>query len=157
MSTPIVRLFAKRATANSRRSRVIQIAQLPTMIALILCIVGGLDQADSDASDIANGKKLTKIGIIMFLVIYLLLFSLVVITMKDIGNAMRGEKRIYFAVILALPLLAVRLLWSIISAFANNPDFSLMGGKPLIQLFMATIEEFIIVCCYTLSGLTVQV
>jgi hypothetical protein len=46
-------------------------------------------------------------------------------TMKDIRNAPRGEKRIYFAVLAAIPLLAVRLLWSILAAFANNSAFSI--------------------------------
>ncbi|PVH77620.1 hypothetical protein DL98DRAFT_573643 [Cadophora sp. DSE1049] len=150
----IAGLITKRATANSRRSRIIQVMQLPTMIALTLCIIGGTDQADSSPSEIKTGKKYTKIGIIIFLFVYLLLSSLVVITMKDIGNAMKGEKRIYFAVLCALPFLAVRLLWSLLSAFSHNTDFSLTGsGKPLIQLFMAVVEEFVIVCMYTLAGL----
>jgi hypothetical protein len=153
--TIVGKLVSKRATANSRRSRIIQISQIPTMIALILCIVGGIDQSDNTPSEISSGKKDTKIGVIIFLGIYLLLTVLVVITMKDVGNAPRGEKRIYFAVLAAIPLLGVRLLWSFLSAFANNPDFSIIGGKPLIQLFMAVLEEFVIVCMYTLAGLTV--
>jgi hypothetical protein len=124
------------------------------MIALILCIVGGLDIADADASDVSNGKKLTKIGIVIFLIVYLVLFALVVITMTDVGNAPSGEKRIYFAVAAALPLLAIRLLWSILASFSNNADFSLNSSKPLIQLFMAIVEEFVIVCIYILVGLT---
>ena len=75
--------------------------------------------------------------------------------MKDVSNAPRGEKRIYFAVMAAIPLLGVRLLWSLLSAFSNNSDFSIIDGKPLIQLFMAILEEFVIVVMYTLAGLTV--
>lgn len=92
----------------------------------------------------------------MFLIIYVLLFSLVVITVKDVGNAPRGEKRIYFAVVAALPLIAVRLLWSILAAFANSSTFSIASPQPYVQLFMAILEELIIVCMYTLAGLTVQ-
>lgn len=148
-------LITKRATANSRRSRIIQVMQLPTMIALILCVVGGTDEGDSSPSEIKTGKKYTKIGIIIFLFVYLLLSSLVIITMKDVGNAMKGEKRIYFAVLCALPFIAVRLLWSVLSAFSHSRDFSLTNsGKPLIQLFMAVVEEFVVVCLYTLAGLT---
>jgi hypothetical protein len=37
------------------------------MIALILCIVGGIDEADTRSpSDISTGKKYTKIGVAMF-------------------------------------------------------------------------------------------
>ena len=125
------------------------------MIALILCIVGGIDEADtSKPSDVSMGKKDIKIGVIIFLIVYLLLSALVIITMKDVGNAPRGEKRIYFAVLAAIPLLGVRMLWSILAAFVNNSTFSIQGGKPLVQLFMAILEEFIIVVMYTLAGLT---
>jgi hypothetical protein len=155
-SSGVANLITKRATANSRRSRVIQVALLPTTIALALCVVGGIDEANSSASEISEGEKLTKIGVIIFFLIYILLFSLVVITIKDVGNAPRGEKRVYLAVVGSLPLLAVRLLWSILATFLNNSDFSLRSGKPLIQLFMAVVEEFIIVCFYTLVGLTIE-
>ncbi|PMD24639.1 hypothetical protein NA56DRAFT_594944 [Hyaloscypha hepaticicola] len=148
----IANIVTKRATANSRRSRIIQIAQLLTMIALILCIAGGIDEAGSKLSE---GQKLTKIGIAIFAVIYVLLFALSVITMKDVGNAPREEKRIYMVVLIALPLIAVRLLWSILSAFGQSSDFSLNSPKPLIQLFMATVEEFIVVVCYTTVGLLI--
>jgi hypothetical protein len=123
------------------------------MIALALAIIGGTDEADTDASDISNGKKYLKIAILLFLAIYLLLCTLTIITMKDVGNAPRGEKLIYFAVLGALPLLAIRILYSILAAFSNNQNFSIFNGKPLIQLFMAIIEEFVIVCFYTLVGL----
>lgn len=149
----VANIVTKRATANSRRSRTLQLLSIPTLIALALAIVGGTDEADTDASDISNGKKYLKIAVIIFLAIYLLLCALTIITMKDIGNAARGEKLIYFAVLGALPLLAVRILYSILSSFSNNKNFSIFDGKPLIQLFMAIIEEFVIVCFYTLVGL----
>lgn len=148
------KIISKRGTASSRRSRIIQIAQLPTTIALILCIVGGIDETHTSASDISTGKKYIKIGIAIFLIVYLLLSALVIITMKDVGNAPRGEKRIYFAVLAALPFLAVRLLYSLLAAFSNNSTFSIQGGKPLVQFFMGILEEFLIVVMYTLAGLT---
>lgn len=148
-------IISKRATANSRRSRIIQIAHFPTMIALILCVIGGIDESHTSSSDVSTGKKYTKIGIVIFVFIFLLLVTLTAVTMKDVGNAPRGEKRIYVAVLAAIPLLAVRLLYSILAAFSHDPDFSVTRGKPYIQLFMAVIEEFLIVCFYTGAGLTV--
>lgn len=126
------------------------------MIALILCIVGGIDEADATSSDISTGKKYTKIGVVMFLIVYLVLTALVIITMKDVGNAPRGEKRIYFAVLAAIPLLAVRLLWSLLATFKDDSTFSTTNGNALVQLFMAILEEFIIVVFYMLAGLTVS-
>ena len=73
--------------------------------------------------------------------------------MKDVGNATRGDKGIYFAVLAALPFLAVRLLWSILSAFTHSQYFSITGNKWGVQLCMAILEEFLIVCMYTFVGL----
>ncbi|KAE9378592.1 hypothetical protein N431DRAFT_525255 [Stipitochalara longipes BDJ] len=161
----IVNSIAKRATASSRRSRIIQIATLPTMIALALAIFGATKEANLNVSDISNGKKLMKAAIIMFLtlgpfsvsrdcMIYIIIFALVVITIKDIGNAPRAEKRIYLAVMGSLPLLAVRILYSILAVFTNNEEFSVFSGNPLVRLFMEVVEEFMIVCFYVSVGLT---
>jgi hypothetical protein len=153
----LFRLITKRATANSRRSRIIQVAQLPSLIALILCIIGGTDAADANnGSDLSSAQTKTKVGIIIFLCIYILLVSLVVITIQDVGKAPSSEKRIYWAIVLALPWLAVRVVYSILASFTNSSAFSITGDHPLVQLFMAIIEEFIIVCLYTLAGLTIS-
>jgi hypothetical protein len=116
--------------------------------------VGGIDISHtSSPKDISTGRKDTKTGVLIFLGVWVILSMLTIITMKDVGNADSGNKRIYFAVLAAIPLLAVRLLWSILAAFSHNSDFDITGGKPLIQLFMAILEEFVIVCMYTFTGL----
>lgn len=149
-------LITKRATANSTRSRIIQLLHIPTVVALGLAIIGGVDESHTSAHDISNGKRFVKIAVIIFLGIYFALFALTVITIKDVGNAPKGEKRVLFAVLGALPFLAVRLLYSVLSAFSNNKDFSTAYGKPLINLFMGVIEEFIVVFFYTMVGLSVN-
>lgn len=151
----IGKLVTSKATANSRRSRIIQVAQLPTMIALILCIAGGTDAASSSTSEQQSGTKDTKAGVIIFCIVYILLAFLAIITVTDVRKAERGEKRIYIAVMAALPFIAIRLLWSVISAFSHSKDFSVVNGKPVIQLVMATLEEFVVVVMYTVAGLTV--
>ena len=151
----VLHRVTKPATATSRRSRIIQLAQLPTMVALILCIVGGIDEASSSISEQASGRTLFKAGIAIFVVIYALLFLLAAFTARDVGNAPRGEKKIYFAVLAALPLIAVRLLWSILAVFTTMQEFSLATGNPVIQLCMAVLEEIVVIIMYTLAGLAV--
>lgn len=48
------------------------------------------------------------------------------------------------------------MIYSMLAVFTNSSTFSITGDHPLVQLFMATIEEFIIVCLYTLVGLTIS-
>lgn len=144
------------ASASSRRSRVAQLVQIPVMIALALAVVGGMDETDKDQKDINSGKQYTKIAVVLFTFIYILLSCLVIITIKDVRRAVRGEKRIFFAVLAALPLLAIRILYSILAAFSHWKAFSLMDGNTYVQLIMATLTELVIVIMYTLAGLTVE-
>ncbi|KAJ5556174.1 hypothetical protein N7494_000089 [Penicillium frequentans] len=142
-----------RATATSRRSKVVQLLHLPALIALILAISGGTDQASSNVSDHASGKSETRAAIILFLLIYIAACILFLITMRDLRTMEPSQQRIYICIFFALPLIAVRLLYSLISDFGSDPKFSLIDGDKSIQLGMATIEEFLVVLMYTILGL----
>ena len=129
---------------------------IPATVGLILCIVGGLDENSSDASDQSQGPGLFKAGIIIFVAIYVILLILVVRSISEYRKTPLEERRILIAVIVALPLLAIRLLWSILSAFTNSADFNIEGGSIWTQAFMATLEEFLIVIIFTAVGFTVH-
>jgi hypothetical protein len=66
----------------------------------------------------------------------------------------KSQRRIFLCILLALPLIAVRLLYSLIGTLESNPNnqFSIIYGSSSIQLGMATIEEFIIVLVYAILG-----
>jgi hypothetical protein len=145
----IAKLLSKHASAASRRSTTIQLAQIPILIALVFCIVGG-----TDTSDPKKGLKFTKIGIVIFSGVYVLLAALLAITVRDASRAPRGDNRLYWVLVAAIPLLGVRLLWSLLAVFLHDKEFSITAGSPWVNFGMAVIEEFIIVCMYTISGLT---
>jgi hypothetical protein len=147
-----VGIYSKRATATSRRSKIVQLLHIPALIALILSISGGTDQSSSNASNHASGKTETRAGIILFLLIYIVTWILWLVTVRDTTLMDQSQKRIFFVVLFALPLIAVRILYSLISDFGNNPRFSFINGDTKVQLGMATIEEFIVVLMYTLLG-----
>ncbi|CAI7630901.1 unnamed protein product [Penicillium glandicola] len=149
----LMKIYSKRATATSRRSKTVQLLHLPALIALILAISGGTDQASSNISDHASGKTKTRVAIILFLAIYLAACTLWTITVRDIGLMVSSQKRIFFCVLLALPFIAVRVLYSLIGDFGNHPQFSVVDGDTRIQLVMATLEEFVVVLLYTILGL----
>jgi hypothetical protein len=126
--------------------------------ALILCIAGGSDEASSSSSpsDIKSGRTDVKWGIGIFVAIYVFLVVLAIYSMFEVGKTARGEKRILVAVILALPLIGSRLLYSVLDTFDNNHTFNLINGSAIVQLFMATLEEALVVIMYALVGLTVH-
>lgn len=140
--------------ANSRRSRAVQILHIPSLIALVLSIMGGTDQFSSDVSQHGPGKTETRVGVLLFLGVYICLFLLCMIALPDTRIMQRSQKRILLCVLISLPLIAVRLLYSLIGDFNNNPNnqFSIVSGSPVIQLAMASIEEFLVVFMYAVLG-----
>ncbi|KAF6233117.1 hypothetical protein HO173_008661 [Letharia columbiana] len=141
--------------ATSYRSRFLQLLQIPAAIALIICIVGGSDLTDSSISEQSTGKKLIKAGLIIFLIIYICLFLLIAKSASQINGLPSGEKRVLSALIVALPLLGVRILFSLLAYFSTISTFSPINGNVLVRAFMAIFEEILIVIVYTLAGILV--
>ena len=141
--------------ATSYRSRFLQLLQLPAVVALILAIVGGSDLTDKSPSARNTGEKLIKAALIIFLVIYVCLFLLVAKSTSEMDRLPPGEKRVLFALIVALPLLGVRLLFSILEYFSTISTFSPTRGNVVVRALMATLEETIIVIGYTSAGILV--
>ncbi len=125
------------------------------MIALIICIVGGSDLTDSSVSTQGTGKKLIKAGLIIFLIIYICLFLLTAKSASEINRLPSSEKRSLLALIVALPLLGVRILFGLLAYFSTISTFSPTNGNILVRVFMAVLEEILIVIAYTLAGILV--
>ncbi|RAK96586.1 uncharacterized protein BO80DRAFT_458890 [Aspergillus ibericus CBS 121593] len=149
----LVGIYSQKATAISGRSKVVQLLHIPCLTALILSIIGGTDQASSNPSDQAGGKTETRVGIIIFLAVYIVLCILWITTIKDLSRMVSSQKRIVAVMLMALPLIACRLLYSLISDFSHDRRFSLVSGDVTIRLCMATIEEFLVVLMYTVLGI----
>ena len=143
----------KKGDAASRRSRVIQWVQIPTIAILILGIVGGIKEASDSASDQKQGRAMVKAVIVLFTVIYAVLFVLTAKSVSEFRTVPADEKRILAVIMVALPLIAVRILWSLLTVFLNDGTFSIFHGNTTVRIVMATAEEFIVVIAYTILGL----
>ena len=73
----------------------------------------------------------------------------------DFRRVSTGERRILVVVLAALPLLAVRFLWTLLAYFSNLSDFQVYGGSVMVRAFMSTLEEMVIVIAYTVVGLMI--
>ncbi|RAK78061.1 uncharacterized protein BO72DRAFT_507916 [Aspergillus fijiensis CBS 313.89] len=51
------------------------------------------------------------------------------------------------------PPTAARLLYSLISGFGHNPQFTLINGDSTIHIVMVIVEEVLVVCLYTVLRL----
>lgn len=122
---------------------------------MIICIIGGTDLTSSKVSDQKKGKTLLKAGVIIFLIIYLCLVALAINSATKLNRVPAGEKRILVAVLAALPLLAVRFLWTMLAYFSDFKDFQIYGGSVIVRAFISTLEEMLIVIAYTIVGLMI--
>ncbi|KAL3465914.1 hypothetical protein BJX64DRAFT_284849 [Aspergillus heterothallicus] len=93
-----------------------------------------------------------RAAIILFLLIYIALAALWILTVRDLSTMSASQKRIYFAVFLALPFLAVRVLYSLLGVFGEHSQFAMFGGSVAVRLGMAVVEEFVVVLVYTVTG-----
>jgi len=87
---------------------------------------------------------------------YVLLVAATAITAFHASHAEHGERRLLTAIIIALPLLLVRLIYSIFTTFTHNKSFNLLTGSPTVLLCVALIEEFLVVVCFEGTGLTLK-
>jgi hypothetical protein len=138
------KIVAKRVNATSNRSKLIQLIQIPVVVGLVLCIIGGTDGSSMTASEAKKGISLTKAGVVVFAVAYVVLAALLALTARDAGEAPRGEKRLYWVIVAAMPFLAVRLLYSLIALFGHDSKFKIGGGDPWINFGMAIVSTFLL-------------
>ena len=122
--------------------------QLIITLGLILSIVGGTSSISS--TGVYTTQTSSKVGIALFIVAYVALVLMTVLTTLNLSSAESGEKRLDFAVILALPFILVRLAYSALAVFSHHHEFKLIGGSVAIMAVMSVLMEFIVVFIYLL-------
>jgi len=125
---------------------------IPCSLALILCIVGGVRQTNPDPKVQSSGKTNAKVGVVIFLFSFVEIFILALFTFPNAREIPISQRRVLHAVLLALPLLAIRLLYSTLAGFSTSNTFSAAHGNPYVLLGMAIVEETIVVLLYTAAG-----
>jgi nucleoside recognition membrane protein YjiH len=112
-----------------------------------------VDLSNDSTSEQATGKTFSKAGVMIFLATYLFLIAIALIMVSKTKNAPACERRILYAVLAAIPFLAVRFVYTIIASFSSLSQFNIRTGNPIIQLVMVTLEELAVALMYTTVGL----
>ena len=137
--------------------RIFRLLFVPSVVALILAIVGGVDQFSSKPSDQSTGKTLTRAAIIIFVIVFIIQSGIAVLSFFNYRVISHGETRLLIAIACSIPFLAVRLLYSLLSVFVtSSKTFSLTEGSVIVEGFMAVFEEFMVVILYLSAGLATQ-
>ena len=123
------------------------------IVAVILAIVGGSDEASSKPSTASSGVTLVKAAVIIFMVIFIIFAAITLATFLRLRSVSAGDERILYALALSIPFILVRLIYSIIVDFSHNPQFNLITGNVVIQGCMSSLMEFIVVILYLTAGI----
>jgi hypothetical protein len=142
------------------RTWVLQFIQVLVIVGLILGIIGGVDAGNSFEQPNTSGEhvfhpgSLNEAGSILLIVCYVAIIALTAIISVFMSHLEAGEKRLLLAVVLALPFLLVRIVYTGLSTFSYNPKFNILDGDVTIFLCVALTMEFIIVIIFEATGLT---
>ncbi|KAG0699720.1 hypothetical protein DFH29DRAFT_35458 [Suillus ampliporus] len=150
---------------QSRYNRLFIFLHLLGMTAVALTIMG---ISSSGSSSSANTMR--RAGAILFVVLYIIVIGICLFLWNQIRFVMKYRKQLLKAISIALPFLAVRTLYSVLSTFSsstftisttsspqpNTSDlakFNILTGEWQIFLVMDMLMEYAVVIIYTIAGL----
>lgn len=127
-----------------------RIMQLVITVALILSIVGGTNSVSANGT--FTVQTTSKVAVVLYIVVYTALAVMTILVTLKFTNTQLGEKSLALAVIVALPFILVRIIYSLLAVFLHNHDFSLLNGSVTIWVVMSVLEEFLVVIIYLAVG-----
>lgn len=89
---------------------------------------------------------------VLYLIALIALGLIAAVTTHKLSNAPSDDKRLVWVVIIALPFILVRLIYSLISVFSHNRHFNLITGSIAILVVMSVLEEMAVVFIYLVIG-----
>jgi hypothetical protein len=137
--------------------RIFRVLHLPSLAGLILSIIGSTNVFSSDPSDVSTGFTELKAAVCLFLVVFSADVLIAGFSFLRIAHVQSGDRCILFAVVAALPFMAVRMVFSLLCIFANDPkwfsSWSLERTAIILHGFMGVLMEAIIVTIFICAGL----
>ncbi|KAJ6003375.1 hypothetical protein N7451_005922 [Penicillium sp. IBT 35674x] len=102
----------------------------------------------------ASGGKssLLEAGMIVLTIGWLIIAAFVVMSFRASSSNLRvkDEKKLLWAIMIAMPLIGVRVIYSVAIAFVDGRADG--GGLP-VQVIFGTIPEFIVMIAYIFAGI----
>jgi hypothetical protein len=123
-----------------------RIIQLVVSVGLILSIAGG------SSSNGLSVPTTSKVGIILYILAFAAMVLVCVMSISRLSHVPTAERRICGAVLAAVPLIAVRILYSVLAVFLHNHLFNIYDGSVAVLIAMSVVEEFIVVFIYLFLG-----
>jgi hypothetical protein len=132
-----------------------RLLKLLLVIATILAIAGGT-HISVDPNGTYQIPTTSKVGVTLYIVGFAGITLMFLLSLPHFSVLPSKERRVPIAIVIALPFIAARLLYSVLSVFLHNHLFSVANGSPAVRLGMAVIEEIAVVGIYVVLGLFVD-
>ncbi|KAF2020148.1 hypothetical protein BU24DRAFT_419723 [Aaosphaeria arxii CBS 175.79] len=134
----------------------IRVVGLVTIVGLILSIAGGTSiNFHPDGS--YSIPTTSKAGVALYCVSFIAQVGLLILTIGKVSYVPSKERRVPFAVMIAMPFILVRLIYSILSiSVSNHHIFGMIGGNVVVWVCMSVIEEIIVIYLYVILGFTLD-
>ncbi|KAI6045177.1 hypothetical protein EDC04DRAFT_2638894 [Pisolithus marmoratus] len=148
--------------------RIFRLLHLLGTAALVLTIIGISETSSSSAN------TMRRVGVLLFAALYIILVLGALAQWANRQQLMKYRKQLLIAISVALPFLAVRTLYSVLSTFSSSTfitsgsttttstsnsalaKFNMFTGEWQIFLAMDMIMEYVCVLIYVFAGLTLK-
>jgi len=138
--------------------RMFRLIHLPISAGIAVAIVGACYLGDSTTGNDSTGRTLQRAGILVLTGVLGLLAAINILFCLPHNRAQlgAGEKPILVATSISIPMLAIRLIFSLLVVFGVDPNvFSIVSQAPksiVAEALMLMLEEFVIVVAYLTAG-----
>ncbi|KAL8680967.1 MAG: hypothetical protein Q9186_002867 [Xanthomendoza sp. 1 TL-2023] len=139
------------------RTHATRMLHIPNILALALAIVGGVRLSSNTPSQQRSGREFAQTGITIFMAVFIIYTLVCLATLRAFASVTKGEKKVVYGVLLAIPFLFIRILYAMLAVFKDNRTFAIVNGSATALLCMAIIEEMIVVIIYCGTGLVAPV
>jgi hypothetical protein len=148
--------FINARGASGLRTLHFRFIHLLVGVGLILSMVGGISGYSVQPNGSISIPTTSKVGVILFIPAFVALILVLFVSLPLTSVVPPKERRVPVAVSFALPFIAVRLLYSVLSVFLHNHIFGLLNGSVVVWALMSVVEEFIVVAMYIIAGFFVD-
>ncbi|EJD04248.1 uncharacterized protein FOMMEDRAFT_84119 [Fomitiporia mediterranea MF3/22] len=151
----------------------LRLIHLAVTAAMVLSIVGAVKSNTTDSGEKQTASTLRKVGGILFAATFVAIILVHLVFWQAQRDLMKYQKTLLKGISCALPFLAIRVLYSVLSAFSPPASFGSLGspsgstsglakfnsitGSWQLFLVMAVIMEFIVVATYIFFGLRLPI
>lgn len=127
-----------------------RLLQLLITLGLILSIVGGTSSISS--TGVYTVQTTSEAGAVLYLVAYLALCLVTAFTVLSVSSVRYGDNRIVWAVVIAMPLILIRLIYTLLTVFHHDHLFNIVSGSVTVLVLMDVLEEILVVAIYLFIG-----